>query len=109
MTMPGFTAEASLVKTSSRYRSECAWFRRDGGSLASQIVASTPSKGALQAICIGVNRFISAVMRGIGNAAALGTIRSPSRSADQSADGEVEVAGAMSWMDRGYPAGAPVR
>ena len=40
MTMPGFTAEASLVKTSSRYRSEGAWFRRDGGSAASQIVAS---------------------------------------------------------------------
>lgn len=40
MHIPGFTAEASLVKTSSRYRSASASFHRNGGSVVSQIVAS---------------------------------------------------------------------
>src|SRR5262245_55824401 len=44
-----------------------------------------------------------------GGAAALGTMWSPCQSADHFADGEVEVTGAMSRMDRGYPAGAPGR
>jgi hypothetical protein len=40
MTMPGFSGEASLVKTTSRYQSAGARFRRNGGTAASQIVAS---------------------------------------------------------------------
>jgi hypothetical protein len=45
MTIPGFNAEASLVKTSSQYRSAGARFHHNGGSAESQITACYLSDG----------------------------------------------------------------
>jgi len=40
--IPGFDAEAALVKTCSQYRSAGAWSNRNGGNAASQIVPTLP-------------------------------------------------------------------
>jgi hypothetical protein len=40
MALPGFNAEESLHKTSTRYRSAGASFHRNGGSMASQVIPS---------------------------------------------------------------------
>jgi hypothetical protein len=40
MTMPGFSAEAALVKGSGQYKSGRAWLRRNGESAVSQVVPS---------------------------------------------------------------------
>jgi len=40
MALPGFNAEASLLKTSVQYRSASTWLHRNGGSPALQVMPS---------------------------------------------------------------------
>lgn len=65
MVMPGFNAEASLFKTGSQYRSAGARFHRNGGSAASQVVASyipygiyDDRIGICAALCAGYRQIV---------------------------------------------------